>query len=71
MEDEDKHSLKGIEYGEEVRHHNGGLIYEEETEGPCEAQQTQQCKGAHDPGSEDHKDKHTHSHMKTHLASVN
>lgn len=55
MEDEDKHSLKGVEYGEEVRHHKGGLVYKEETEGPREAQQTQQREGAQDPGPEEHK----------------
>lgn len=52
MEDEDKHSLEGVEYGEEVCHDNRGFIDEEETEGPRETQQTQQSEGAHDPGSE-------------------
>lgn len=52
MEDEDKHSLEGVEYGEEVCHDNRGLIDEEETEGPCETQQTQQSERTHDPGSE-------------------
>lgn len=51
MEDEDKHPLESVEYGEEVRHDNRGLIDEEETEGPCQTQQTQQGKGSHDPGS--------------------
>lgn len=51
MEDEDKHSLEGVEYGEEVRHDNRGLIDEEETEGPRQTQQTQQGEGTHDPGS--------------------
>lgn len=52
VEDEDKHSLEGVEYGEEVRHDDRGLVDEEEAEGPREAQQTQQSEGAHDPGSE-------------------
>lgn len=52
MEDEDKHSLEGVEYGEEVRHDNGGLVDEEETEGPRQTQKTQQSKGTHDPGPE-------------------
>lgn len=59
MEDEDKHSLKGVEDSEEVRHHDGGLVYEEKAEGPSEAQQTQQGEGAHDPGPEGHNHKHT------------
>lgn len=50
MEDEDKHSLEGVEYGEEVRHDNRGLVDEEETKGPRQTQQTQQSEGAHDPG---------------------
>lgn len=57
MEDEDKHSLKGVEYGEEVRHHDRGFVYEEKTKGPREAQQTQQGEGAHDPGPEGHNHK--------------
>lgn len=51
MEYEDKHSLEGVEYGEEVRHDNGGLADEEEAEGPCETQQAQQGERTHDPGS--------------------
>lgn len=42
MEDEDKHSLQGVEDGEEVRHHDGRLVEEEQTEGPGQAQQAQQ-----------------------------
>lgn len=52
MEDEDKHSLKRVEYGEEVCHDNRGLIDEEETKGPRQTQKTQQSEGTHDPGSE-------------------
>lgn len=51
MEDEDKHSLEGVENGEEVRHDNRGFVDEEEPKGPCQTQQTQQSKGTHDPGS--------------------
>lgn len=51
MEDEDKHPLESVEYSEEVRHDNRGLVDEEETEGPRQAQQTQQGKSSHDPGS--------------------
>lgn len=57
MEDEDKHSLEGVEYGEEVRHDNRGLIDEEETKRPRQTQKTQQSEGPHDPGSEG---RHTH-----------
>lgn len=66
MEDEDKHSLESIEYGEEVSHDNRGLIDEEETEGPRETQQTQQSKRTHDPGSEGQHctNKQTHTHKK-------
>lgn len=59
MEDEDEHSLEGVEYGEEVRHHNGRLVDEEEAEGPREAQQTQQREGAHDPGPGGQEHRHT------------
>lgn len=52
MEDEDKHSLKSVEYGEEVCHDNRGLIDEEETKRPRQTQKTQQSEGTHDPGSE-------------------
>lgn len=50
MEDEDEHSLEGVEYGEEVCHNHRGLADEEETEGPRQTQQTQQSKGTHNPG---------------------
>lgn len=59
MEDEDKHSLEGVEYGEEVCHDDRGLIDEEETKGPRQAQQTQQGEGTHDPGSKGRKAKKT------------
>lgn len=51
MEDEDKHSLEGVEYGEEVRHDHRGLIDEEQTKGPRQTEQAQQSEGTHDPGS--------------------
>lgn len=51
MKDEDEHSLKGVEYCEEVRHDDGGFTDEEETERPRESQQKEQSKGTHDPGS--------------------
>jgi len=57
VEDEDEHSLEGVEYGEEVRHDNRGLIDEEETEGPGETQQKQQSEGPHDPGPEGRQEK--------------
>ncbi len=57
MEDEDKHSLEGVEYGEEVRHDDRGLIDEEETERPRETEQEQQREGTHDPGSEGQQNK--------------
>lgn len=52
VEDEDKHSLKRVEYGEEVCHDNRGLVDEEEAERPRQAQKTEQSEGTHDPGSE-------------------
>lgn len=52
VENEDKHSLEGVEYGEEVRHDNRGLADEEEPERPGETEQTQQSKSTHDPGPE-------------------
>lgn len=50
MEDEDKHSLEGVEDGEEVRHDDGSLVDEEEAEGPGQTQQAQQREGPHHPG---------------------
>lgn len=50
MEDEDEHPLERVEYGEEVRHDHGGLVDEEEAEGPRQTQQTQQGEGPHHPG---------------------
>lgn len=50
VENEDKHSLEGVEYGEEVRHNNRGLADEEEPKRPGETEQTQQSKSTHDPG---------------------
>lgn len=41
MENEDEHPLQGVEDGEEVRHHYGGFIEEEQAKGPCEPQQTE------------------------------
>lgn len=40
MEDEDKHPLQSVEDSEEVSHHNGRFIEEEQAKGPGEAQQT-------------------------------
>lgn len=51
MEDEDEHSLQGVEDGEQVRHDHRALVDVHETEGPGEAQQTQQGDGANHPGS--------------------
>lgn len=63
VEDEDKHSLESVEYGEEVCHDDRGLVDEEEAEGPREAQQTQQGEGPHHPGSEGcQSNTHTHTH---------
>lgn len=59
MEDEDKHSLEGVEDGEEVRHDDGGLVDEEEAEGPGQPEQEQQSEGAHDPGPEGRRDTNT------------
>ena len=50
VEDKDKHSLEGVECSKEVGHHHGGLIDEEQSKGPSQAQQTQQSKGSQDPG---------------------
>lgn len=58
VENEDKHSLEGVEYGEEVRHNNRGLADEEEPKRPGETEQTQQSKSTHDPGSEGRQMRH-------------
>lgn len=58
VENEDKHSLEGVEYGEEVRHNNRGLADEEEPKRPGETEQTQQSKSTHDPGSEGRQTRH-------------
>lgn len=49
VENEDKHSLEGVEYCEQVCHDNGSLTDEEEAEGPRETQQAQQGESSHDP----------------------
>lgn len=67
MEDEDKHSLEGVEDGEEVRHDDGGLVDEEEAEGPGQPEQEQQSEGAHDPGSGGRRDTNTSRRQKPSL----
>lgn len=42
VEDEDEHALQGVEDGEEVRHHDGGLVEEQQAEGPGQSQQTEE-----------------------------
>lgn len=49
VEDEDKHPLQCVEDGEEIRHHNGRIIKEEQAKGPREPQQTEQSKRAQHP----------------------
>jgi len=49
VEDEDEHPLQSVEDGEEVRHHDGGLVEEEQAEGPRERQQTQENEGPRHP----------------------
>lgn len=70
MEDEDKHSLEGVEYGEEVCHDDRGLVDEEEAEGPRETQQTQQSEGTHDPGSEGRQKKQTQGEDESSMRGV-
>lgn len=49
MEDEDEHPLQRVEDGEEVRHHDGRLVEEEQAEGPREPQQTKEGKRSQHP----------------------
>lgn len=49
MEDEDEHPLQGVEDGEEVRHHDGGVVEEKQAEGPGQAQQTEEDEGPRHP----------------------
>ena len=49
VEDEDEHPLQSVEDGEEVSHHNGRFIEEEQAKGPCEPQQTKQRKRSQHP----------------------
>lgn len=42
VEDEDEHPLQGVEDGEEVRHHDGGVVEEKQAEGPGQPQQTEE-----------------------------
>lgn len=42
MEHKDKQPLQTIQYGEDVRHHDGFLVQVEKPEGPGESQQEDQ-----------------------------
>lgn len=44
MEDKDEHPLQGVEDGEEVRHHDGGVVEEKQAEGPGQPQQAEEDK---------------------------
>lgn len=49
VENEDEHPLQGVEDGEEVRHHYGGFIEEEQAKGPREPQQTEEGERSQHP----------------------
>lgn len=42
VEDEDEHPLQSVEDGEEVRHHDGGVVEEEQAEGPGQPEQAEE-----------------------------
>lgn len=42
VEDEDEHPLQGVEDGEEVRHHDGGVVEEKQAKGPGQPQQAEE-----------------------------
>lgn len=42
VEDKDEHPLQGVEDGEEVRHHDGGVVEEEQAEGPGQPKQAEE-----------------------------
>lgn len=49
MEYEDEHPLQGVEDGEEVRHHDGGVVQEEQAEGPRQPQQAEKGERSQHP----------------------
>lgn len=49
MEYEDEHPLKGVEDGEEVRHHDGRVVQEEQAEGPRQPQQAEKGERSQHP----------------------
>lgn len=49
VEDEDEHPLQSVEDGEEVSHHNGSVIEEKQTKGPCQPQETKEDKCSQHP----------------------
>lgn len=42
VENEDEHPLQGVEDGEEVRHHDGGVVEEKQAKGPGQPQQAEE-----------------------------
>lgn len=55
VEDEDEHPLQGVEDGEEVRHHDGGVVEEKQAEGPGQAQQAEEDKRPRHPRPAEHR----------------
>ena len=55
MENEDKHSLEGVEDCEKVGHDHRGLVDEEQAEGPRQDQEEKKRKAAKDPRSREKK----------------
>lgn len=49
VEHEDEHPLQRVEDGEEVRHDDGGVVEEEEAEGPRQAQQAEEGERSQHP----------------------
>lgn len=49
MEYEDEHPLQGVEDGEEVRHHDGRVVQEEQAEGPRQPQQAEKGERSQHP----------------------
>lgn len=49
MEDEDEHPLQSVKDGEEVSHHNGGFIDEDQAKRPSQPHKTKQRKCSQHP----------------------
>lgn len=53
VEDEDEHPLQRVEDGEEVSHHDGRIVEEEQAKGPRQPQKTKQGERSQHPRPEE------------------